>query len=240
MGALEAVYREAFTSLRHRAFLPAGGRDFRVVFKPYAGLRSTIYQRPDHYEVRLADMLQKAPLQVHYSLACILLSKIDRRLRISRAERMAYDAWSREPGVIDTHESLRRERGVKPIESPRGQVHDLTLMFHKLNREYFNALLPRLRIGYSRERSRSLWGHHDSAHETIVINKVLDSLRVPAYAIESIVYHEMLHHVVPIEYGKTGRRLVHSRRFREAERLFAHHAQAQRFLRDVANRRIRL
>jgi hypothetical protein len=240
MGALEAVYREAYTSLRHRAFLTSAGKDFRVLFKPYAGLRSTIYQRPNHYEVRLADMLQKAPLQVHYSLACILIAKIDRRLKISRSERLAYESWSRDPSVIETHESLRKERGIKFIESPRGQTHDLTLLFHKLNREYFNALLPRVRIGYSKERSRSLWGHHDSAHETIVINKILDSPRVPEYVVESIVYHEMLHHVVPIEYGKGGRRLVHSRRFREAEKLFAHYEASQKFLRDVAHRKIRL
>jgi hypothetical protein len=225
VGALEAVYREAFTSLRHRAFLPSGGTDFRVSFHPYAGLRSTIYQRTGHYEVRLADLLEKAPLQVHYSLACILLSKIDRRLRIGRAERLAYESWSRDPGVIERHEALRKERGVKAIESPRGEAHDLTLLFHKLNREYFNALLPRIRIGFSKERSRSLWGHHDSAHQTIVINKVLDSPRVPSYVIESIVYHEMLHH---------------ARQFREAEKLFKEYDVAQKFLTDVAHRRIRL
>lgn len=240
MSVLEAVYREAFTSLRHRALLPGGRKDFRVGFYPYAGLKSTIYQRPDHYEVRLGDLLEKAPLTVHYSLACILLSKLDRRFRLTRAERVAYEQWSRSKPVTELHEAARRERGTKPIDSPKGDTHHLTLLFHRLNRDYFNSLLPRIRIGYSRDRSRSLWGHHDNAHATIVINRMLDSPRVPEHAIEMIVYHEMLHHVVPIEHGPSGRRIVHSRRFREAERLYRHYEEAQRFFRDVASHKVRL
>lgn len=239
MGALEAVYREAYTSLRHRALLPSRAKQFQVRFFPYAGLKSTIYQRTDHFEVRLTDLLQEAPMPVHYSLACILLSKLDRRLHVTSAERTAYAAWSRTPSVVEAHEVARRTRGAKRIDPPQGRVHDLGLLFHRLNREYFLGLLPRVTVGWSRHRSRTIWGHHDDAHAAIVINRMLDSPRVPAYVVESILYHEMLHHKFGPQFGPTGRRVLHPRAMREEEKRLPQYEPAQRFLRDVAGRRIR-
>lgn len=240
LTALDAVYREAYTSLRHRSLLRSRGADFRVTFYPYAGLKSTIYQRNGHYEVKLGDLLERAPLPVHYSLACILLSKLDRRLQIGRAERIAYEEWSRHPTVVKAHEDARRERGTKRLEPPQGSAHDLTLLFHRLNREYFQALLPRVTLGWSRARSRSIWGHHDDAHQAIVLNRVLDSPRVPAHVVGSILYHEMLHHKIGPQYATSGRRILHSREFRRQEKLYAEYEDAQRFLKAVASRKIRL
>lgn len=240
MEGLQAVYQEAFTMLRHRAFLPGGGAEFQVRFFPYAGLKSTIYQRRRHYEVRLADLLERAPLPVHYSLACILLSKLDRRLRLRPADRHAYEHWAREPSVVEAHEAARRSRGRKRVDPPQGATHDLLALFAGLNERYFNGLLPTLQLGWSRARSRSLWGHHDEAHKTIVLNRMLDSPRVPVFVVESILFHEMLHDVIPARYGRGRRRILHSRQFREAERLFAEYDEAQRFLKQVASRKIRL
>jgi hypothetical protein len=240
LSVLEAVYREAFTSLRHRSLLPGNRKDFRVGFYPYAGLKSTIYQRDDHYEVKLGDLLEQAPLTVHYSLACILISKLDRRLHLTRAERLAYEQWARSPIVTQAHEAARRERGAKRIDPPLGEAHDLSPMYHRLNREYFSALLPPVTIGWSRGRSRSIWGHHDDAHQAIVLNRVLDHARVPPFVVECILYHEMLHHAIGPQYGKTGRRILHSREFRRRERLYTHYEEAQQFLKLIASRKIRL
>jgi hypothetical protein len=240
LSVLDAVYREAFTSLRHRALLPGRSKDFRVAFYPYAGLKSTIYLRRDYYEVRLGDLLEKAPLTVHYSLACILISKIDRRLRLTAAERLAYTEWARSPTVTQAHEAARRERGNKRFDPPQGAAHDLTPMYHRLNREHFSGLLPPVTIGWSRGRSRSIWGHHDDAHQAIVLNRVLDHPRVPSYVVECILYHEMLHHAIGPQYGPTGRRILHSREFRRREKLFVQYEEAQRFLKQLASRKIRL
>lgn len=216
------------------------GADFKVRFYPYAGLKSTIYQRSGHYEVKLGDLLEEAPLPVHYSLACILISKLDRRLRIGYAERTAYEAWSRHPDVVKAHEEARRTRGTKRIEPPDGDAHDLTLLYHRINREYFGAILPRVTLGWSRARSRSIWGHHDDAHKAIVLNRVLDSPRVPEYVVGCILYHEMLHHKIGPTYGPTGRRALHSREFRRQEKLYTDYEAAQSFLKAAASRKIRI
>jgi hypothetical protein len=59
----------------------------------------------------------------------------------------------------------------------------------------------------------------------IRIHPVLDAADVPRFFVEWIVYHEMLHeiHDMPVV---DGRRVYHTREFREAESRFEHYADA--------------
>ena len=56
---------------------------------------------------------------------------------------------------------------------------------------------------------------------------------MPRYAVEYILYHEMLHLKHPITRGKSGRRMVHSKAFHEDEKLFPHLDEARRFLKTL-------
>ncbi len=91
--------------------------------------------------------------------------------------------------------------------------------------------MPVLR--WSRHRSRTMLGHFDSAHNTIMISRRLDSPRLPRYVIEYLIYHEMLHLKYPVEYCD-GRRRVHSRQFRGDERRFRRYEQARRALKELS------
>ena len=51
-------------------------------------------------------------------------------------------------------------------------------------------------------------GHYDPAHNAIVVSRVFDDARVPRYAVEYIVYHEMLHLKHPVKL-RGSRRCVH-------------------------------
>jgi predicted metal-dependent hydrolase len=53
---------------------------------------------------------------------------------------------------------------------------------------------------------------------------------VPRYAVEYLVYHEMLHLRHPVKM-RGSRRCVHSKAFQEEEKLFPQLAQAKKFLR---------
>ncbi len=75
-------------------------------------------------------------------------------------------------------------------------------------------------------------GHYDPAHNAIIISRVFDHFRVPRYAVEYIVYHEMLHLKHPVKM-KGGRRCVHSAEFRTEENLFPRLGEAKRFLRGI-------
>jgi hypothetical protein len=46
---------------------------------------------------------------------------------------------------------------------------------------------------------------------------------------EYVLYHEMLHAVVPDEFDPNGRRLVHTERFKARERLFPAYRRARRW-----------
>jgi hypothetical protein len=59
---------------------------------------------------------------------------------------------------------------------------------------------------------------------------MLDHPEVPEYCVAFILYHEMLHHVLPPLKGKRGRRQIHHRAFTTKEKEFRDYALAQEFL----------
>ena len=60
----------------------------------------------------------------------------------------------------------------------------------------------------------------------IRIHPVLDRRDVPLYFLESVVYHEMLHHHMGGVPDSAGRTVYHSRSFREAEARYPRHREA--------------
>jgi hypothetical protein len=76
-----------------------------------------------------------------------------------------------------------------------------------------------------RRRSRAL-ANYSYDDRMIRVNPVLDAPDVPPYVVDWIVYHEILHHVLPVEEAD-GRRRYHTRRFRALERAFARYDDAR-------------
>jgi hypothetical protein len=62
-----------------------------------------------------------------------------------------------------------------------------------------------------------------------MISRWLDRKQVPAYLVEYIMYHEMLHMVIPSE-TKNGKRYIHTPQFQKKEREFAYYEEAKRWL----------
>jgi hypothetical protein len=224
---LEAVFARVFRRLGVRRPTP----EFRVEFRPFANLRSSIRLRDHRADVHLSDLLADAPPLVLEALAEILLAQVYRR-RPSREARECYLAYIFRPGVRERIDEARRQRGRKRLAAARGKHYDLAEIFAELNRQFFKGELPMLRLGWSPKRSRALLGHYDAAHRTITISRLLDSPQVPRYLVEYLVYHEMLHMQFPVERDGH-RRIVHSRAFREAERKFPQFELARRRLKKL-------
>src|SRR4029079_8616190 len=72
----------------------------------------------------------------------------------------------------------------------------------------------------SKKSKRSIkLGSYSASERLIRIHPRLDKPWVPRYFISYVIYHEMLHHVIPSNQG-AGRKLLHPPLFRERERLF--------------------
>lgn len=120
-------------------------------------------------------------------------------------------------------------RTLPPLE-PRGRVYDLAKVFDSINRRFFgNDLKVPITWGRGCGRARRgglTFGSYDPVLRLIRIHPVLDRDDVPLYFLESVVYHEMLHHHLGGVPDRAGRTVYHSRIFREAERRYPAHAQA--------------
>ena len=106
----------------------------------------------------------------------------------------------------------------------RGRVHDLNAIFHRLNRTFFGGQLEvqvtwgRAGARPRRARQREIHlGTWDEAQNLIRIHPHLDRSFVPELVVEVTLYHEMLHVQLGARLVK-GRRRVHTRDFRDAER----------------------
>jgi predicted metal-dependent hydrolase len=120
----------------------------------------------------------------------------------------------------------------------RGKVHDLAELFQEINKEYFDgAVCAPITWGAGSSRyavRRRTLGSFSARSNAIRINPLLDKKSVPRYFIAFIVYHEMLHAALgtPLK-GK--RRSIHSREFRQRERLFRDFERAMAWERGEKN-----
>jgi hypothetical protein len=226
--APEAVYARIFRELKPRTPLP----EIRVQFRRYANANAQIRLHAGVLLIRMADTLAAAPWDVHEALAEILLSKLFRR-PVPPNINDRYRRYLNRGDVRTTLDRVRSTRGRKVVEDPRGAHHDLTQMFDQLNFQYFFGLMARPTLGWSRQASRTLLGHYDSSHNTIVLSRILDRPEVPRLAVEYVLYHEMLHVRHPVEH-RGSRRCVHTPAFKAEEKQFAQYKEAKLMLRRLA------
>ena len=222
---LHNIFQTTYRQLRPRAPMP----EFRVEFYPFANVNNTIRLRETVVHVRISDLLEGAPEGVIEAIAHILLAKIYRK-PIQALHSTRYRRYVSSHDMSAKAQLVRQMRGRKRIESPHGQVYDLDQIFEALNRQFFFGLLARPQMTWSRSHSRHSLAHYDPAHNAIVVSRVFDQSRVPRYALEYIVYHEMLHLKHPVKL-RGSRRCVHGPEFQAEERLFPELEKAKAFLR---------
>jgi predicted metal-dependent hydrolase len=224
---LTHLFEETFHELRPRTPLP----ELKVEFFSFASVNNTIRLRKGRLLVRVSDLLEGAPDPVLKAIAHILLAKMYRK-PIDRDHAARYRRYVGSQHMSRQAHLVRQIRGRKRIASPRGHTYDLEAIFEDLNVKFFHGLLARPQMSWSSEPSRNRLGHYDPAHNAIVVSRVFDHPRVPQYAVEYIVYHEMLHLKHPVKL-RGSRRCVHSAEFQAEERLFPQLERARQFLRRL-------
>jgi hypothetical protein len=152
----------------------------------------------------------------------------------------------------------RRPRAI-PLHA-KGEHRDLLTLFNELNTRYFDGACHALitwgrrtrRKGHKPRQAIKL-GSYSSLERLIRIHPVLDRSWVPRYFVAYVVYHEMLHHMIPSARGDArrassniasarglvARRILHPPEFVEREREFRNFERALEWERRHIGRLLR-
>jgi len=202
-----------------------------VRFRRFTSLNTTIRLREGQIYVSLSDLLEGAPESVVRAIAHILLAKLYKK-PIEASQNLRYKRFASSAAVTRQTELIRHARGSKRFSGPEGRYYHLDEVFDALNVRFFAGLLGRPELTWSEHLAKRSLGHYDAAHNTIVVSRVFDRPSSPRYAIEYLLYHEMLHLKHPVRMRGL-RRCVHSAEFKAEEALFPQLPEALAFIRRL-------
>jgi len=227
---IKGFYKEAFRILDAKREVPK----IEVSFYPYVGINHTIRIRHSVVYVRLAEISESASLDVQRALAFILVAKLLQK-KIPPAATQIYQTFVKSREIQIKAVENRRAKGRKVITTAMGETYNLEEIFARLNQTYFKDSLEKPTLSWSAKKTYRILGHHDSTHQTIIISKSLDDVKVPPYVVEYVVFHEMLHIFHPTKH-RDGRRYNHTPQFRRDERKFLYYEQADEWIEQNAGK----
>ena len=197
--------------------------------------------------------------RIHHMFLDAPTRVIDALVRyVARDDRQASQIIGHYIEANGTRLARRRPRAIPLVA--RGTHHDLLSIFNDLNQRYFNgschALITwgRRTKRKNREPRRAIkLGSYSSLERLIRIHPVLDRSWVPRYFVAYVVYHEMLHHMIPSARGNArqassniasakgqiARRVLHPPEFLERERDFRKYDRALEWERRHITRLLR-
>jgi SprT-like family protein len=115
-----------------------------------------------------------------------------------------------------------------------GEHFDLGVIFKQLNKRYFRGRLRNYTVEWGRRRrsrpkDHFVFGTIQEEDRVIRIHRLLDQAFVPRWYLKYVLFHEMLHSVVPDRVLRSGRRQVHTEEFNRREREFHSYYRARRW-----------
>jgi hypothetical protein len=196
------------------------------------GWRVKVPAIPGKRQLIIPCHLEQAPQEIKEALIewALLPCRSRRALKKQLRERRAH----LEKAVWCYVESLPGSPGLRKsrfnasafTEKTRGARYDLREVFDAVNTSYFNRSLSAV-VRWGERGSKTSY-HTVKTDVTgnrvnlITIAGVYNHKNIPRFAIEGIMYHEMLHIAVP-PYKKNGRMVIHGIEFKAAESKFSHY-----------------
>jgi predicted metal-dependent hydrolase len=130
---------------------------------------------------------------------------------------------------------IRAVRRIRGRVKTRGRVHDLERVLADVSERYLGSETPPdVLISWGKHthptqkkkgRKTIKLGSYSATERLIRIHPALDKEWVPRYFLSYIVYHELLHHLIPaVKDG--GRAMLHGPDFLRREREFRHYERA--------------
>jgi hypothetical protein len=115
------------------------------------------------------------------------------------------------------------------VEGTRGAFHDLAESFERVNAKYFAGAMARPKLTWSRSFTGRKFGHYDTVKDWVMVSSTLDRPSVPAFVVDFLMYHELLHKKHGIRWVNE-RGHAHTRDFYEEEGRFERHQEAEDWL----------
>lgn len=190
-------------------------------------------QQASGYRLRIHQLFRDAPDAVWLAVLGYVRAQ-------DRAAAATIRAYIRQHSPLHTNASSTPRRVA--AQETRGRYFDLEAIYGALNSTYFaeriQATITWGRQGPQRHRHSIRFGAYYPMERLIRIHRALDQAFVPHYVVEHVVFHEMLHQLIPRQQVN-GRWLIHPPDFREQERRFPAYQQAQQWQRQHLSRLLR-
>jgi len=193
------------------------GMDVRLAVTDNRSTVISYRRRPGALALRVHHMFLHAPVHIVEALA-------DYAGRGKKGSGALLDDYIR-----NQRHRLKPPRPTGALKA-RGLFYDLQSMYDALNAKHFNGEID-ARIGWgrvtARRNQRSIrMGVYLHDERVIRIHPALDRPEVPAYFVQFVVFHEMLHQAVPAAHCDDGKRQHHGAEFRKRERAYPDYARA--------------
>ena len=182
------------------------------------------------YQLRLHHMFQVAPEGVWQALVDYIQSQ-------NHTAKGVLQTYIQQRQALIRHDREARRSG--PRLQAQGRHVDLDAIYQHLNRQFFanrvQASITWMRVSLQRKRTSIRFGVYDRQQKVIRIHRLLDQAFVPSYFVESIVFHEMLHQLIPARRIR-GRWHHHPLAFQQAEQAYPHYQKARKWERENLHR----
>lgn len=204
------------------------GLKVNAEFYPYTNLKLTVRKRKNRLIIRMSDVLSAAPESALSSAAQYILSQ-HLKIDCPSEHRKRYRDYIYSDTIRSKVGEMRRSRAIKKVTGVKGKYFDLDECLSNIDKKYFAGRLPKFNLAWSLGRSKWRYGYYDSDLNTIVVSRQLDKKSTPQFMIEYILYHEALHWQYPTKYNN-GRLKVHTKEFKQAEKVFEEFDQVKKWL----------
>jgi predicted metal-dependent hydrolase len=208
----------------HSDYFSKNSKKIKARFYPYRSLRHTIEWNYKLIDLKISRYLSDAPVNILEDLAVLLLAKIY-KITPDKAIKESYCKYAKSINK----ELPKRKKSVPKGYYSQGNYYNLQEIFDNLNDIYFSNKLSVKHLGWSKNKSYTRLGYYDREKDLLVVSQIFDSHKVPENVVEYMVYHEMLHILIPTTTNN-GRRKIHTSKFRQLEREFPDYLKIQNWL----------
>ena len=208
---------------------PGLGSRVKIQFTNNSCTMVSKYERAGITHLRVHHLFRKAPRSLLRDLVRFCFLRVTRKTsRRVRADLMDFLEQYREETLAPYPKSRKLP--------PNGQCYDLSTLLQKVRFEYFRDLQTEPEIAWTRQTHKALmgkWVLTPNGHRNLIlINRLLDDPRVPKFYVEFVIFHELLHELMPMS-RECGRWVHHPPKFQRRERKHPDFRAAQRWEEDA-------